>query len=139
MEKVKQFFLNKRSGFYFEVAAILFALIGLILFCVTMKLQQNMYGWIVAIMCISLLAGIVCCYKDFFGAVSIVAAVLYFLSGLFFLATQLENIGYAITHTNIGDGIMPSFLAGMVMYAFSLVLAISAAFFPQERRGEKNN
>lgn len=136
MQTLKKFFAGKGIGFYAEAGALLFALLGMILFFVTMNLQENMYAFMAVIMVISLLLGTVCLVKDFFGAVSILAVTFYFLSGLFFLVTQLENIGYAITNTNIGDGIMPSFVAGMVMYAVSIVLGIAAVFFSQEKKAK---
>lgn len=74
-----------------------------------------------------------CALRDYLRLTGILCVALYLLCGLLFLATQAENIGYAITHTNIGDGIMPSFVAGLVFYLLAALTSAVASYFPQER------
>lgn len=131
MNKVKAFLQKKSIGFWLNIAGFVFALVGLVLFFITMQLQENMYASIVAITIIGLVAALVVCYKDFFRLVSILCAFTYLLAGCLFLVSQLENIGYAITGVNIGDGIMPSFVAGMIMYGVATVAAVAAIFVKQ--------
>lgn len=133
MDKVKAFFAGKSVGFWLTVAGFVLAIIALVLFFVTMQLQDNMYSSIVIVTIVGLVAALVVCYKDLFRLVSVLTAAMYLLAGCLFLVTQLENIGYAITNTNIGDGIMPTFVVGMIFYAAAAVAAIAAIFLPQEK------
>lgn len=134
MDKVKAFFANKSVGFWLTAAGVVFAVVALALFCVTMQLQENMYASIVIVTVVGLAAALVLCYKDFFRLVSVLTAAMYLLAGCLFLVTQLENIGYAITNTNIGDGIMPTFVVGMLFYAAAVVCAVAAIFLRQEKQ-----
>lgn len=137
MDKIREFFAKKSIGFYVTIGSIVCAIVGFVLYLVTMKLQENMFASIVVISIIGILCGMVVCYKDFFRAVSIVSVMLYLLAAALFLVTQIDNIGYAITDTNIGDGIMPTFVAGMIMYGISVVAGVVAACLRQEKPIEK--
>ena len=137
MGKIKEFFAKKSAGFYVTVGSVVFAVVGLILYLVTMNLQQNMLASMVVLTVIGIACGLVVCYKDFFRAVSIASVMLYLLAAVLFLVTQIDNIGYAITNTNIGDGIMPTFVAGMIMYAVSVAAGIVAACLKQEKQTDK--
>lgn len=133
MANFRAFFARKRSGFYCTVAALAFAVAGLVFFFITMQQQGHMYAGIAIITAVGLAAGLVTGYRDYFRILSILSAVMYLLAGCLFLVTQLENIGYAITDTNIGDGIMASFVIGMIFYAASVLFGVIAACLRQEK------
>ncbi len=137
MNKIKEFFVKKSAGFYVTVGSIVFAIVGFVLYLVTMNLQKNMMASIVVFSVLGIVCGLVVCYKDFFRAVSIVSTFFILLSAGLFLVSQIDNIGYAITNTNIGDGIMPTFVAGIVMYGISVVAGVVAACLKQEKPIEK--
>lgn len=130
----RSFLAKKSVGFWLTVAGFVFAAAGLAFYLVTMRLQDNMFVSIAVLTAAGLAAALVTCYKDLLRLVSVLTAFLYLLAGCLFLVTQLENIGYAITDTNIGDGIMPTFVVGMLFYAAAVVAAVCAACFRQEKQ-----
>lgn len=134
MSKFAMFFKRKSIGFYLMAAAFVFGVVGFVLFLLTMRAQENMMVWIVILSVAALAASVVvCALRDYLRLTGILCVALYLLCGLLFLVTQAENIGYAITHTNIGDGIMPSFVAGLVFYLLAALTSAVASYFPQER------
>lgn len=131
---MKQFFQKKSISFYLSFSATLFALIGLGLYLITMQLQNNMAIAIVIISILGIIMGLVTCiFKDYLGLLTILSASFYLLAGLLFIVIQAENIGYAIYETNIGDGIMPTFVASVICYVIAMIVGTAAAFTCQKK------
>lgn len=104
----------KNPKFYIRCAAALLGLLGLILYFVTMNLQDNSYVWIPICMCVATAISLASIFLGKFRPLDLVAGVLFLLGGLLFIVTQFDNIGYAVTNTGIGDGIMPTFVMGAI-------------------------
>lgn len=136
---IREFLKRKGIGFYLSFAAAIFSLLGMILYIVTMSLQENMLIAVIVVSAIGTIAGLITCFgKDYLGLLTIFSAMLYFFAMLLFLMTQAENIGYALADVGIGDGIMPSFVVGLACYGCAVTTGIAAVCLPQEKSTIKN-
>lgn len=104
----------KSPKFYIRCAATLLGLLGLILYFVTMILQDNSYVWIPICMSVATVISLASLFLGKFRSLDLAAGVLFLLGGFLFIVTQFDNIGYAVTNTGIGDGIMPTFVMGAI-------------------------
>ena len=121
---MKNLFATKK--FYLHVSGTILGLIGTILYFVTMKLQNNSYIGITLTLIATMIIAIVSLILNKIKVLDIASASLLFLAGLLFFVTQLDNIGYAITNTKIGDGIMPTFVISVVcLFVASIINSIA--------------
>lgn len=107
---------------------------ALILGIVTMVLQQDKFTAMIVLGIAGILVSVASALIRSIDFLSAFAPCLYFGAGLFLLATQFTNIGYAITNVNIGDGIMPTFVVSFILFLLATVLQ-TITTYAREKKG----
>jgi hypothetical protein len=115
------------SGFLTIISAGL-ALVALILYIYTMAVQENMLAPVILVTVFGIVASALAVLCKRIKVFSIIAGALFLLAALLFVVTQLDNIGYAITDTNIGDGIFGSFVVSCILYAVAAAVGYITVF-----------
>ncbi len=119
----------KNKQLYLNIVSAATTVIAFILFMVTMSIQEDMYVSVIIVSAVSLIASVCAVViKEHFGLLTTLSSALALFAGLLFTVTQLENIGYAIYNTGIGDGIMTTFVISVVCYVLSAISSGIATF-----------
>ncbi len=124
--------LKKYAGNALSLISLILSIITICLYSATIAkttsaLGEELFYILISIsMALLLLSNFLPAYKE---AVLSIASGLYIASIAVFLNSQLSNIGYyAHGVYDIGDGILPSFVAGMVIGAIGLLIDIVLVF-----------
>lgn len=131
MRKLKIGIKQSKKCLFGSVIAVLFSLLGIILYMVTTKnTNGEVSTLIVAVSVIGTLLSLVSIlvfYLD--GILSIVSAAVYLFSMLMFVSSQADSIGYAVEGiTDIGYGIQTTLVIGTICYLLAVIGSCLAVF-----------
>ena len=124
--------MKKYMGNVLSNCSLVLSIIVMILYAVTISNTTSALGesWFYILINLAIVMLIVSNFLNSFKeTVLIVGAGLFIASLGIFLNSQLSNIGYyAHGVYDIGDGILPTFVAGMVVGAIALIINITLVF-----------
>ena len=124
--------MKKYMGNVLSSCSLVLSIIVMILYAVTISNTTSALGesWFYILISLAIVMLIVSNFLNSFKeTVLIVGAGLFIASLGIFLNSQLSNIGYyAHGVYDIGDGILPTFVAGMVVGAIALIINITLVF-----------
>ncbi len=136
MQKIKQFIASKGIGFYFSLAAVIVLIIGVACFAVLADVSVEasetpgtVIGLAVAAIVMCLVAGVF----DFKRIFSLAALVLVSFMFFNFIGGRVSYLGYYFSGDILGTGLSPLFIASAVFFVLSLVCAICAVCFKQQK------
>lgn len=133
---MKSLFEKKGIGFYLEVAAILFAVIGLIGYSVAGQDSYGFVAWVDVLLVIGIVCGLVFLFRDFFRAGPIIvmaflgAAVgVFLLSRFMYYSHQIYQIA--------SDPMSGSMICTTVAFIGMIVCGVASAFFDWDKEEAK--
>lgn len=121
--------------------SILFDLVAFVLYLVSQNIMSSRVNvWLVLVVIIAIAIKLaVLLFKDFNGILLSIAAALDLLGIGLFVSSQLGNLGYYLAGiTDIGYGIMPTFVIGIIFYILAL-LSVSILVFRKENNLKEKN
>lgn len=124
--------MKKYMGNVLSSCSLVLSIIVMILYAVTISNTTSALGevWFYILISLAIVMLIVSNFLDSFKeTILIIGAGLFIASLGIFLNSQLSNIGY-YTHGvyDIGDGILPTFVAGMVVGVITLIINMILVF-----------
>ena len=132
---MKNFIKNKKAGFYFAAASIVFAVIGLIAYSVA---GQDSYGFAPAVV-VLLALGIVCCgafaYRNFFGIGPLAAMAFYGGAAGVFIYSRFMYYSHQF-YGIASDPITGAMVVSTVAFAGLLITGMLSGFFKWEKGGD---
>jgi len=115
---------DKGFVFYCSLAVMLLTLLGLVMYLITVAETKDTIRISIVVATVIgeaiVLFSLLKCRLD--GLPGIIAAALFMFSMGMYISTQAGNIGYAFAGiTDIGYGILPSFIIGIALYIAGIV------------------
>lgn len=130
---IKEYFSNKKYGFYVTLAAILLTVVTLIIYASVYGSTVFMAPATIAFLAIGIVGSIVLIvfklYR-FAPAVLLGASVLGLCFSIYYLYNYIASAVYGIQFA----GFPPEFFANIVFFVLTIVVSIAANFMPQEKK-----
>lgn len=124
--------MKKYIGNILSSCSLVLSIIVMILYALTISNTTSALGesWFYILISLAIVALIVSNFLNSFKETILIIGVGLFIASLgVFLNSQLSNIGYyAHGVYDIGDGILPTFVAGMVVGLVTLIINIILVF-----------
>lgn len=126
---------SKGKSFIIAAAGAVLALVAMILAAVTTANDGKADAAIIVLSIIAVIGAFVTLFIDYRGFGKIAVAFLYLCCMGLFVSTQLGNLGYALYGiTDIGNGVQPGFIAGVILYVLATVLAAITVFLKTDKK-----
>lgn len=130
---IKEFLAKKSIGFYLMAASVLCALLSIITYSVG---AQDTYGFdaaVVVLLVISVAAGALFLWKDFFGAGPIVVSTLMCAAAGVFINARFMYFSYVYYGVGIEQGLSAAMVFTIIFLVGMVVTAITSAFFKPDK------
>lgn len=133
---MKNFLLNKKSGFYFAAAGILFALVGLISYSIAGTDSYGFVPMVDVLLAIGIALGVLFAYRDFFGIGSMVM-IAFFGSALgVFINSRFMYYSHQF-YGIASDPITGAMVVTTIAFIGMIVCVCISAFLGLEKGGDK--
>lgn len=124
--------MKKYMGNVLSSCSLVLSIIVIILYVLTISNTTSALGeiWFYILISLAIVMLIVSNFLNSFKEIILIIGAGLFIASLgIFLNSQLSNIGYyAHGVYDIGDGILPTFVAGMIVGAITLIINIVLVF-----------
>ncbi len=140
MEKFKPGIKQEKKCLVGSAAGILFSILGIIMYIVTaLNTKGSISPLILASSILGVLISVISVLViDMDGILSILSAAVLLFSALMFVSSQADNIGYAAAGiADIGYGIKPTLVAGVLFYLIAVVGECIAVFGGRKETEDK--
>lgn len=129
--KLLKLYQEDKLSFILLASSVLCDILGIVFYLVSQGMMNVKVNWMVllpAILGIALTL-LVLFYKDFDSTLLILSTASSFLAFVLIISSQVVNLGYYFAGiTDIGYGLMPTFIVSAIVYLASIVLTSVVVF-----------